>query len=151
MSDTSGPTSDAHGIDAYMADQGESDVAAMTIPGPPPPARSSESFASLTQTEKLSLISNLRKAPLVVGKIWYLVARHWYRRWEKACTGEEDKEGAVVEAELGPVDNSSLLEKDGSLYAQSLIEGVDVEFVPEAAWKLLVEWCVAFVGFYLSH
>ncbi len=76
------------------------------------------------------------------GADWCIVSRSWYRRWEKACTGEVDKEGQVLENQLGPVDNSSLVEDSGVAITTSFVEGVDVEFVPKAAWDRLVEWYV---------
>ena len=81
---------------------------------------------------------------MVPGEYWYIVSRSWYRRWEKACTGEVDKEGAILENQLGAVDNSSFFKKGVFDQSASLIENVDVEFVPLGAWDALTRWCVAF-------
>ncbi|TDL23595.1 UCH-domain-containing protein [Rickenella mellea] len=128
-------------IDTYMADQGEADIARQTIPLPPPPTQSSSPFANmLSPAEQYSVIGQLRKVPMKAGDTWYLISRQWFRRWEKVCTGEIDKEGAVSQSELGPVNNANLVNTNGELAAPSLIEGVDVEFVSISAWKLFEQW-----------
>lgn len=130
--------SDENGIDAYMADQGEEDEGQITLQ----PLPSSSSFPSvpdinlLPATFRHAYVIAERKKPMSSGATWYLVARSWYRRWEKACTGEVDKEGPVEESQLGPVDNSSLVDEVGNLSAESLDEGVDVEYVSEQVWEL---------------
>ncbi|ESK97845.1 ubiquitin carboxyl-terminal hydrolase [Moniliophthora roreri MCA 2997] len=111
-------------IDAYMADQ----------PNEPEPFPSSSS-----SPDRLELIRNLMRIPMEVGQTWYLVDRTWYRRWEKACSGEVDKDGPVSEQDLGPVSVSSLLDQYGNL-KPGLVEGVDVEYVPQEAWDHLVRW-----------
>jgi ubiquitin carboxyl-terminal hydrolase 4/11/15 len=124
-------------IDAYMAEQGEADIpTTIQLPEPTP-----HQNGMTPPIEKLAAIKKLREQPLKVGDTWYIVARRWYKRWEKACTGEVDKEGGVEESTLGPVDNSSLLDKDGNI-TSALVEGIDAEFVPEDAWALFVTWCV---------
>jgi ubiquitin carboxyl-terminal hydrolase 4/11/15 len=45
----------------------------------------------------------------------------------------------VREEELGPVDNSELLDSYENL-RPSLSEGVDLEYVPEEVWNLFVQW-----------
>jgi len=74
--------------------------------------------------------------PLIEGSTWALVSKSWWRRFEKAATGQVDKEGGVNEDRLGPVDNSSLLDSDGNLN-EDLVEGVDFDCVPEVAWNWL--------------
>lgn len=76
------------------------------------------------------------------GDTWYLVSRSWWQRWRKACLGEVDKEGGVLESQIGPVDNSNLVDKAGNVTALSLIDGIDIEFVPGAAWTALAKWYV---------
>jgi ubiquitin carboxyl-terminal hydrolase 4/11/15 len=89
--------------------------------------------------EKHQIVEKGKKRKMEVGETWYLISRVWYKRWEKACTGEIDKEGPVEEGELGPVENSGLLDTYGNLQP-SLAEGVDVEYVPEEVWNLFVQW-----------
>ena len=78
----------------------------------------------------------MRDMPLIEGSTWALVSKSWWRRFEKAATGQVDKEGGVNEDRLGPVDNSPLLNSDGNLNGD-LVEGVDFDCVPEVAWDWL--------------
>ncbi|GBE86464.1 cysteine proteinase [Sparassis crispa] len=116
-----------HEIDSYMAEQGET-------PDP------SNHVAFLTPAQKLQAVEPLYKSPMKIGETWYVVSRRWYKRWHKACSGEVDKEGPVAEKDLGPVDNSPLVDVAGNLTSPSMVEHVDVEFVPEQVWMLFVEW-----------
>ncbi|KAJ6519147.1 hypothetical protein C8R45DRAFT_918227 [Mycena sanguinolenta] len=68
-----------------------------------------------------------------------LVDRTWWKRWKKACTGVVDKEGGVTEEQLGPVDNSPLVDSSGAL-RPSLTDTIDFELVPQSAWNDLVSW-----------
>ncbi|PFH51822.1 hypothetical protein AMATHDRAFT_74701 [Amanita thiersii Skay4041] len=125
-------------IDAYMEEQGEADISPlMTIPLSLPCP--SLDHPSVPPADKLSIVNKGKAREMEIGQTWYLVARTWWKRWEKACTGVADKEGAVNESDLGPVDNSTLLDHYGNLRS-SLAEGVDVEFVPEDVWLSLVAW-----------
>jgi ubiquitin carboxyl-terminal hydrolase 4/11 len=129
----------ANDIDAYMAEQGEASGEATTTQ--PPQATSSAPLTStLTAKEKHDKIVALSKREMAIGETWYVVSRRWWKRWEKACLGTVDKEGAVEEKDLGPVNNSHLVDMRGNLIPGQAIEGIDVQFVPEEAWKLLVEW-----------
>lgn len=93
--------------------------------------------------EKFKLITLYQKDPMVVGQTWYLVSRDWYSKWERACLGENGKDDILSESQIGPVDNSMILDEAGLLdRSKQLIEGEDVEFVPSEAWKLLVGWYV---------
>ena len=125
-------------IDAYMEEQGEADIPAFM----PPPSQIAPAIQPLPPGEKLSLVEKGKSRKLEIGDTWYLVSRDWYKRWVKACSGEVDKEGPLTEQELGPVDNSSLLDPYNNLLA-SLAEGVDVEYVPEEVWSQFVLWYVA--------
>lgn len=136
---------DGSQIDAYMEEQGESLVSEIRLDVPPSSSTPSSHATPALATgpslaSKLETITNLRKSPMRADETWYVVSRKWYRRWEKACSGEEDKEGRVEESDLGPVNNVDILNTDGSLV--QCTEGVDVEFIPEEAWKLLEQWYV---------
>jgi ubiquitin carboxyl-terminal hydrolase 4/11 len=115
-------------IDAYMLSQDRAD--------PEDAVASKESAPSLCRPDHLPTINNLKNKPLLKGDIWFVVARAWYRRWEQACTGAAGKDGPQ---DVGPVDNSGIADAAGRLSAQ-LLEGVTVEYVPEQAWNLYVEW-----------
>jgi ubiquitin carboxyl-terminal hydrolase 4/11/15 len=125
-------------IDTYMEEQGEADIPAFM----PPPSQVAPAMQSLPPGEKISLAENGKKRKMEIGEIWYLVSSDWYKRWIKACSGVVDKEGPLTEQELGPVDNSSLLDSYNNLLA-SLAEGVEVEYVPEEVWSHFVLWYVA--------
>ena len=122
-------------IDSYMAEQDRS--------GATEPLTTPRSAATtiLSPSEKLRLIQSLCNEPMKIGETWYIVSRRWYRRWEKACSGQVDKEGAVEEKDIGPVDNTPLVDLNGNLVAQA-VEHVDVEFLSEEAFTRLVEWYV---------
>jgi ubiquitin carboxyl-terminal hydrolase 4/11 len=134
---TLSPT-DRDDIDTYMAEQenGQHD-GALVLTAPP-----ENGIVPLVLPEnKFSLVQRLRSKQMQVGDTWYLVSRQWYKRWQKACTGEIDKEGAIDEKDVGPVNNSSLVDKDGKLVS-SAIEGVDVEYVSQEVWSHLTAWLV---------
>ncbi|KAH9167465.1 hypothetical protein EDB89DRAFT_1997415 [Lactarius sanguifluus] len=129
-------------IDAYMDAQGEPDVLQSTLL--PAPQQINPSFDDSIRKDLPSLTHDLpslthlrfyavettRGMPLIEGTTWALLSRSWYRRFEKAATGQVDKEGGVKEEDVGPVDNSPLLENDGVL-KENLVEGIDFECVPE--------------------
>ncbi|KAJ7203950.1 hypothetical protein B0H12DRAFT_474594 [Mycena haematopus] len=122
------PSSDT---DAYMAE-----LTADTVHLNP---TSGAMYHLVPPTEKLTRIQASQKERLNAGDTWYLLDRTWWKRWKKACTGVVDKEGAVTEEQLGPVDNSALVDANGSL-RPSLIDTIDFELVPQAAWNDLVSW-----------
>ncbi|KAF5362501.1 hypothetical protein D9756_002293 [Leucocoprinus leucothites] len=124
-------------IDAFMATQGEDSIP--TTSSLPEPSQASDSTQNMTLAEKLALVEQGKKRRMEIGETWFLVSCGWWKRWRKACTGEEDKEGAVTEQELGPVDNSGLIDADGTL-KQGLLEGVDVEYVPQDVWRSFTIW-----------
>lgn len=131
------PNSD---IDSYMKEQGEDDIPALVTLGPSAwPEQSGSMFKTAPPEERVSFVEKHKSRKMEVGEMWYLVARDWWKRWRKALTGEEDKEGPLPEQDLGPVDNSRLLDSYGNLQL-SLAEGVDLEFVPEEVWRCFVHW-----------
>lgn len=76
-----------------------------------------------------------------VGDTWYIVSRAWYRCWDSACQGIDDKSGPLDEKDVPAVDNTPLVDRDAKLVS-NLAEGVDVEFVPLDVWKAFTTWCV---------
>lgn len=129
-----------HDIDSYMDEQGENDIPAVMTLGP---SMISGKSIGLPKTalpaERLSFVEKNKSRQMKVGETWYLVARDWWKRWRKALSGEADKEGPVDEQDLGPVDNSRLLDSYGNLQL-SLAEGVDLEYIPEDVWICFVQW-----------
>jgi ubiquitin carboxyl-terminal hydrolase 4/11/15 len=133
---TSTPSSDLNqDIDAYMAESGALHIPPVVSP----PSYQETAVQPVSLNEKHQIVKKGKERKMEVGETWYLVSRVWYRRWEKACTGEVDKDGPVGEEELGPVNNSGLLDTYGNLLP-SLVEGVDLEYVPEEVWNLFVQW-----------
>ena len=118
-------------IDAYMADSAEQPAVA--------PPSYQETAIHVSHKEKHQIVQKGKERRMEAGETWYLVSRVWYKKWIKACTGVVDKEGHVREEDLGPVDNSGLLDAYGNLQP-SLVEGVDLEYVPEEVWNLFVQW-----------
>ena len=90
---------------------------------------------------KAHYVAQRRLQQMQPGDTWYIVARTWYRRWEAACLGVADKAGPIDEKDLGPVDNTPLLDRDANLVS-NLTEGIDVEFVPWDVWKAFTTWSV---------
>ncbi|KAF8273104.1 hypothetical protein EI94DRAFT_1769417 [Lactarius quietus] len=133
-------------IDAYMDAQGEPDVLQTTLLPDPPQVNSSPDDSLRKDLPSLTLlrfhaVETMRGLPLVEGTTWAPLSKSWYRRFEKAATGQVDKEGGVKEEDLGPVDNSPLLEIDGSL-KENIFEGIDFECVPEA----VLDWLTNLYG-----
>ncbi|KAG6908782.1 hypothetical protein DXG01_003311 [Tephrocybe rancida] len=123
-------------IDSYMAEQGEEDIPALLIAEPSVKA---DVPKEATPEEKVAFVERCKTRKMEVGETWYLVARLWWRRWRKALAGDVDKEGPVEEQDLGPVDNSALIDSYGNL-PRSISEGVDMEFVPEEVWRCFINW-----------
>ena len=124
-----------------MDSQGESDVLHSTLLSPshqynPSQSRSILQDALSSTLLRFKAVEVMRDMPLIEGSTWALVSKSWWRRFEKAATGQVDKEGGVNKDRIGPVDNSPLLDSDGNL-KEDLVEGVDFECIPEAAWDWL--------------
>jgi ubiquitin carboxyl-terminal hydrolase 4/11/15 len=92
-------------------------------------------------TQKSLTAQTLMKGQMQAGDTWYLVSARWMKRWRKAVDGTEDKEGPVKEHDLGPIDNSDLLDESGNLVAP-LVEGENVEYVSKTLWDMFVAWYV---------
>ncbi|KAF5336704.1 hypothetical protein D9758_015091 [Tetrapyrgos nigripes] len=115
----SSPHSTIDDVDAYMQDNND--------PDPLPP-------------QKVRIIDDLVKDnTMTLGQTWYLVDSPWVRRWRSACNGEVGKEGPVAENDLGPVATAPLLDDFGNL-KPGLMEGIDVEYMPQDAWDKLTSW-----------
>ncbi|KZT18330.1 cysteine proteinase [Neolentinus lepideus HHB14362 ss-1] len=128
----------AQDIDAQM-DEREEDC---DIEPPLPSSSVTNSlprFTPMSGSEKFDAVESLKKVPMSAGETWYVLSRTWYRRWEKACTGQVDKDGPIEEKDIGPVENSDILDKDGNLLT-TVTEGVHVEFVPKSVWDMFERW-----------
>lgn len=96
---------------------------------------------------QVQIINEYKSERLVAGDSWYLVSRAWFRQWSAAASGDaDDKDDAGLDLEmLGPVDNGPLATEDGALRMPVQV-GVDCEVVPEAAWRMLTDWCAVRVS-----
>ena len=126
-----------------MDAQGEPDVLQSTLLPTPPQINPSDDDSPPHDIPSLTFlrfhtVETMRNMPLVEGATWALLSKSWYRRFEKAATGQVDKEGGVKEEDLGPIDNSTLLETDGSL-KENILESIDFECVPEVVWGWLTD------------
>lgn len=109
-------------------------------------------FASTSQyngpaaDQQLALINDMKDFRLEEGDTWFLVPRTWYRRWQTACSGvaqSKDDDDSLTPEQVGPIDTTSLAEEDGVSLRKPVQVGVDVEVLPEAAWRYLVDWCAS--------
>lgn len=129
------------------ADVSASHLRIMDSPAEPPASRvSPESPPEYddvpSPADQLALVAQLRAEDLVVGAVWYIVSRAWFRRFETLGSGElASKEDVVLSAEdVGAIDNADIT-VDGAL-KMPVSDGRDVVLVPKTAWHLLVRWCV---------
>jgi len=141
-------TDQEHDIDSYMAEQGDQDIPIILTPDGHPTTAPAPAFPSVPPAEKLAFVKRGKERKIEKGETWYLISRGWWKRWNKACTGEVDKEGPVTEQDLGPVNNSDIVDTYGNI-RPSISESVDVEYVPEEVWLSFVTWYVCL--FFLFH
>ncbi|KDN40400.1 hypothetical protein RSAG8_08163, partial [Rhizoctonia solani AG-8 WAC10335] len=95
----------------------------------------------MTAQERHTMISIAKQMPLELDSYWFVVSRKWFQAWEAAVLGTPNKDFPnVTESTLGPVDNSDILQPGTTELQLDLVEGYDIEFVPEEAWKKYVEW-----------
>lgn len=90
---------------------------------------------------QLDIIKELKSGNLEDGDGWFLVSRTWYRKWVTACSGTaetKDDDASISVDQVGPIDNSNLV-VDGQL-RKPLSDGIDLELLPAAAYRLLKEW-----------
>ncbi|CAE6508354.1 unnamed protein product [Rhizoctonia solani] len=95
----------------------------------------------MTAQERHTMISITKQMPLELDSYWFLISRKWFRAWEAAVLGTPNKDFPdVTEKTLGPVDNSDILEPGTTELRLGLVEGYNIEFVPEEAWSKYIEW-----------
>ncbi|KAJ7108872.1 hypothetical protein C8R43DRAFT_1243488 [Mycena crocata] len=94
---------------------------------------------SVPPAEKVARVESAKAERMKEGDTWYVIDRTWWKRWKKACTGVVDKEGAVSEEDLRGVDNTAIVDLNGSLRAP-LSDSVDYELVPQAVWVDFESW-----------
>ncbi|GAA5849097.1 hypothetical protein JCM8547_006443 [Rhodosporidiobolus lusitaniae] len=110
--------------------------------GDEPPSFRPAGYNGPAPDVQLEFIRELKGRQLDEGDTWFLVSRRWYRRWMTAVSGvaeSKDDDASLTVEEVGPVDNGDIVDEKGEL-RRPVQEGVDVEVVPEPAWRYLVEW-----------
>lgn len=93
---------------------------------------------------QLEMIVEIKRRELEEGESWFLVSRRWYQRWQAACSGIAQFKGDDASLELdavGPIDNTDIT-VEGGMLRRPVLDGVDVETLPTAAWVYLLSWCV---------
>ncbi|CAE6514653.1 unnamed protein product [Rhizoctonia solani] len=99
------------------------------------------SLLHVTPQERHTMISIAKQMALELDSYWFVVSRKWFLAWEAAVLGTPNKDfPSVTESTLGPVDNSDILRPGTSELKPDLVEGYDIELVPEEAWNKYVEW-----------
>ncbi|ELU40883.1 ubiquitin carboxyl-terminal hydrolase [Rhizoctonia solani AG-1 IA] len=100
-----------------------------------------EGFFHMTGQERYTMISIAKQMPLELGSYWFVISYKWFQVWEAAVLGTPNKDFPdITEQTLGPVDNLDIVKPGTKELLPDLVEGYDIELVPEDAWKKYVEW-----------
>ncbi|KAG0740518.1 hypothetical protein G6F29_011531 [Rhizopus arrhizus] len=87
----------------------------------------------LSKEKQFEHFKRLRNVATKENDKCYLLSLAWYRSFKQYCEGTTDT--------VSPIDNSSLLDDDEeSKLRRNLIYEKDYIFLPEKAWKCLVNW-----------
>ncbi|GAA5999783.1 putative ubiquitin-specific protease UBP12 [Rhodotorula paludigena] len=108
-----------------------------------PSYQAASRYEGIAPDMQLDLVQEEVKRPLEEGDTWYLVSRAWYRRWQTACSGvaqSKDDDVALSPEQVGPINNSDLVDTDGTSLRKGVVLDVDCVAVPEVVWKVLEEW-----------
>jgi ubiquitin carboxyl-terminal hydrolase 4/11/15 len=136
---------DASGIATPLVSEAADDGVPDILSYPPSPGPDDQPqlrgpmWQDVPAAQKTLTVQNLLKTHMEAGETWFLVSSRWMKRWRKAVEGTQDKEGPVEEQDLGPIDNSDLLDESGNLVSP-LLEDEHVQFVPQALWEMFVAW-----------
>ncbi|XP_032242140.2 ubiquitin carboxyl-terminal hydrolase 4 [Nematostella vectensis] len=87
-------------------------------------------------------IKELINTTLQKGDTWYLIDCRWFKHWKKFVGFDSWDVYGAGEAvnNPGPLDNSNLFTDDRVTLKDHLIDELDYNLVPEAAWHKLVSW-----------
>lgn len=83
--------------------------------------------------DERDLILHQISRPLVLGDVWFLIPRTWYRSWDHLDGNQLSRQ------DIGPIDTSSLLDGSSKLLS-SLVFDVDYIAIHEQGWELLLSW-----------
>lgn len=89
--------------------------------------------------QKWDQISSLKFTAMKDGDIWYLISLAWYEKWRAACNPASKTQGREADEQLGPVDNSDIVDPDGELIP-ALSDGNRVTSVSQRVMELFIEW-----------
>lgn len=86
--------------------------------------------------------------PLKEGQYAYLISQKWLNRVLARAPGARPSHDADIEGEVGPVDNSDLIQEqltdlDGNDFAvlkPGLVGGESFRYMPKEAWDKIVSW-----------
>ena len=122
---------------------------ATTPPQPTPPPSASKLARDapyLLPRQKWDQISSLKFTAMKDGDIWYLISHAWHEKWKAACNPASKIQGREADEQLGPVDNSDIIDANGELIP-ALSEGNRVISVSQRAMELFTQW---YILFYIS-
>lgn len=102
--------------------------------------------------QKWDQVSNLKFTAMKDGDPWYLISLAWHEKWKAACNPAEKTQGREADEQLGPVDNSDIVDTNGELIP-ALSEGNRVTSVSQRVMDLFTEWYMVFCIplLYLAH
>ena len=89
--------------------------------------------------QKWDRINSLKFTAMKDGDIWYLISLAWHEKWKAACNPNSKTQGREADEQLGPIDNSDIIDPDHELIP-ALSEGNRVTSVPQCIMELFTEW-----------
>ena len=93
--------------------------------------------------QKWDQICSLKFTAMRDGDIWYLISHVWHSKWKAACSPASKTHGRGADEQLGPVDNSDIVDVNGELIP-ALSDGNRVTSVSRTAMELLTQWYILF-------
>ena len=106
----------------------------------PKPARDAP---YLSPRQKWDQISSLKFTAMKDGDTWYLISHVWHEKWKAACNPASKTQGREADEQLGPVDNSDIVDANGELIP-ALSDGNRVISVSQPAMELFTQWYILF-------
>ena len=88
---------------------------------------------------KWDQISSLKFTAMKDGDVWYLISLTWHEKWKAACNPTSKTQGREADEQVGPVDNSDIVDPDGELIP-ALSDGNRVTSVSQRVMELFTEW-----------
>ena len=93
--------------------------------------------------QKWDQVSSLKFTAMKDGDTWYLISHTWHERWKAACNPASKEQGKEADEQLGPVDNSDIVDANGELIP-ALSDGNRVISVSQRVMELFTEWYILF-------